>query len=162
MRMRFLLISVLIGCLFINIGSFSFWFNRFINNNTILTQDENDVVGQEVRNSDEPLRDGSFKIGESIDNIYNDQLSDTETSRDKTTRYIKWPINYVLGIVGLVALIYLIYHGFLTVTAWSNEEQQKKWLEGVKYGAIAIIGLGVAWFLLSLIFRLINIVTEAV
>jgi len=138
------------------------WFNRFLDNDSILTQDENDVVGETVRKSDEPLRDGSFLLGGGVKNIYNQELTDTETSREKTTRYIKWPINYFLGVVGLVALIYLIYHGILTVVSGSNEEQQKKWLAGVKFGAIAIIGLGVAWFLLSLIFWLINIVTEAV
>lgn len=138
------------------------WFNRFLDNDSILTQDEKDVIGTKLEESDDPLRDGSFLIGDSVDNIYNEELTDTQTSREKTTRYIKGPINYFLWIVGLFALIYLIYHGLLTVMSGSDEEQQKKWLAGVKFGAIAIIGLGVTWFLLSLIFWLINIVTEAV
>ncbi len=137
-------------------------FNRFLNNDTILTQDDDDVVGAEIKNSDEPLRDGSHLGVEWVDNIYNDELTDTQTSREKTTRYIKGPVNYFLWIVWLVALIYLLYHGFQTLISGSNEDQQKKWIEGMKYGAIALIGVGVAWFILSLIFRLINLVTNAV
>ena len=67
-----------------------------MDNDSILTQDEKDVIGTKLEESDDPLRDGSFLIGENVDNIYNDELTDTQTSREKTTRYIKGPINYFL------------------------------------------------------------------
>ncbi len=163
MGMRKLVQSMIIGGVAIFLVSPScFGFNRFLNNNSILTQDEDKVVGTKIKDSEDPLRDGAYLVGKPVDKIYNTELTDTKTSREKTTRYIKWPVNYFLWLLGLVALIYIIYHGLQTVMAGSDETQQKKWLEGVKYGAIAIIGLGVAWFILSLIFWLIQLVTNAV
>ncbi|MEI7557973.1 MAG: hypothetical protein WCJ45_03990 [bacterium] len=39
---------------------------------------------------------------------------------------IKNIVNYALGMVALVALIYLIYHGFLILTAAGDDTQYKK------------------------------------
>jgi len=43
--------------------------------------------------------------------------------------------------VALVALIYLIYHGFLIVTASGDDTQYKQGLKGIKFAAIAIVGI---------------------
>jgi hypothetical protein len=57
-----------------------------------------------------------------------------------------------LGLLGLVALIYLIYNGFLILTAAGDEAQYKKGLQSVKYAAIALAGIGASWLIVSLIF----------
>lgn len=157
---RWIMATMVIVCL-LQQGSFSRWFNWFLNNDTIITDTIDDVRGSKIEDADDPLRDGSYAVGEGVEDIYNDEQTDTQWSWDKTLRYIKGPVNYFLGIVGLVALIYLIYHGILTLTSGSDENQQKKGLEGVKYAVIAIAWLGVARFILSLIFWLINLVTNA-
>jgi len=71
---------------------------------------------------------------------------------------IKKIINYALWMLSLVALIYLIYHGFLILTAAGEEEQYKKGLKGIKYAAIAIVGIGASRLIVSFIFWLINLI----
>lgn len=60
--------------------------------------------------------------------------------------------------LGLVALVYLIYHGFLIVTATGDDTQYKKGLKGIKFAAIAIAGIGASWLIVSGIFRLIALI----
>jgi hypothetical protein len=59
----------------------------------------------------------------------------------------------------LVALLYIAYHGFLTVTAAGDDDQSAKWMEWMRYGAMALIGVALAWFILSLVFWLIQQIT---
>ena len=60
--------------------------------------------------------------------------------------------------VGLVALVYLIYHGFLILTAAGDETQYKKGLKGIKFAAIAMVGIGASWLIVSAIFWLIALI----
>ncbi|USN54182.1 MAG: hypothetical protein H6765_06345 [Candidatus Peribacteria bacterium] len=99
----------------------------FVDNDTVITQKVEEVVGDEIRNSDDPIRNGSYIIGENTKGVYNaEELTDTDKSWDKTLRFVKGIINYALGIIGLVALAYMLYHGFLTLTAGEDAEQVKK------------------------------------
>jgi hypothetical protein len=61
-----------------------------------------------------------------------------------------------LGFLGLIALIYLIYNGFLILTAAGDDTQYKKGLQSIKYAAIALGGIGASWLIISLIFRIIQ------
>jgi hypothetical protein len=129
--------------------------------NKVITQKIEDVVGDEVRNSDSVLRDGSYMLSEGVEGIYNDtKLEDTGTSWEKNANYIKGYINYFLSITGLIALLYLLYHGFMAVTAGTDEDQLKKGMEGVKYAGMAIIWIAVAWFVVSGVLWLTFIITE--
>jgi hypothetical protein len=87
-----------------------------------------------------------------------DKISSHENAQNQTLQVIKNLLNYALGMLWLVALIYLIYHGFLIVTAAGDDTQYKKWLSGVKYAAIAIVGIGVSWLVVSWIFWLLDLV----
>lgn len=69
-------------------------------------------------------------------------------------------MNWVLGILAFIALILLLYGGFMMVTAAGDSGQYEK---GGKYLKSAIIGLaiiGLARFIASLIFWLINLTTS--
>lgn len=50
----------------------------------------------------------------------------------------------------------MIYHGVLIITAAGDDAQYKKGMKGIKFAAIAIIGIGLSWIFVSSIFRLIN------
>lgn len=58
----------------------------------------------------------------------------------------------------MVALIYLMYHGVLILTAAGDEERFNTGLQGIKYAAIALAGIGLSWFIISLIFYLIDFI----
>jgi hypothetical protein len=47
-------------------------------------------------------------------------------AQNDTIAFIQNLINWALGLVGLVALIYLLYNGFLMVTAAGDDGQFKK------------------------------------
>lgn len=128
----------------------------------ILTQKKEDVVGKKIIDAKDPLRDGTQLVAEGIgdadgnDKIYYEKLDSTKSSRQKTADFVKALVNYALAVIGLIALIYLLYHGFLTATAGNDEKKAGKWREGIKYGAIALIGIGLARFIASIIFWLIQ------
>jgi hypothetical protein len=48
------------------------------------------------------------------------------------------------------------------LTAGSDDEKLQKGIGGIKYGAFALIGIWVAWIFLSILFRLVNLVTTDV
>lgn len=128
---------------------------------TILTEKTEDVVGGDVLNSDDIINDGINAIAwGDIEGIYNEDITDNATAWEKATNLMKWFLNYVLALIGLVALVYLIYHGFLTLTAGNDEERSKKWMQWIKTALIALVWLGVAWFVLSLVFFVIFTVTD--
>jgi hypothetical protein len=47
----------------------------------------------------------------------------------------------------------------MMVTAAGDDEKYKKWLKGIKYATIALIGIGISFFLMSFIFWLVNRIT---
>jgi hypothetical protein len=69
---------------------------------------------------------------------------------------VKSVINWVLWISALIALILLIYGWVRMVLSWWNEEAYNEWFAILKSAAIGILLIGVAWFIASLIFWLIN------
>ncbi|MFZ2150869.1 MAG: pilin [Candidatus Absconditicoccaceae bacterium] len=117
----------------------------------------------------DPLRQGAYKIidADSTNTISNQELGgivnpgliqDHGTAMNSTMAIIKNIINYALGLVSVIALVYLIYHGFLMVTAAGDDTQYKKGMKGLKFAAIALVGIGLSWLVISFIFWIINYV----
>lgn len=69
---------------------------------------------------------------------------------------IKSGVNRVLWVAALVALIIILYGGVRMVLSWWNEEAYNQWFAVLKSAAIGIVLIGIAWFIASLIFWLIN------
>ncbi|MEI8090829.1 MAG: hypothetical protein WCG98_00790 [bacterium] len=67
-------------------------------------------------------------------------------------------LNYVLSFLALVALIYLIFNGYLILTAAGDETQYKKGIKSLQYAVMAIAGIGASRLLVSLILRLLNLI----
>ncbi len=143
------------------------WYAQMIvpdSENYILNENDQQVLNTE--NINDPLRDGAY-------NIINPQgwsgtlsgmagtdtkISSHQNAQTQTMNVIKNIINYALWMVGLVALVYLIYHWFLILTAAGDETQYKKWLKGIKFAAIAMVGIWASRLIVSGIFRLIALI----
>lgn len=136
--------------------------------NYILNEDAQQVL--DTQGVNDPIRDGAFRIVDSngagtgsgeLEGIIwpNNQISDFSTAQSQTLQLVKRIVNYVLGFLALIALIYLIYNGFLILTAGGDDAQYKKGMGSLKYAAIAIAGVGASWLIVSLIFRLIALIT---
>lgn len=154
----------IVGSIVTFISMLSISFGQMIvpdSENYILNENDQQVLNTE--GIEDPLRDGAFNA---IDPEHGpgalswvvgvgDKISSYENAQTKTLNVIKSIINYALGMLSLVALIYLIYHGFLIVTAAGDDTQYKKGMSGLKFAAIAIAGIGASWFIISAIFWLI-------
>ncbi len=60
-------------------------------------------------------------------------------------------INYFLGILGLIAVAFLIYAGVLMVTAGGNEEQVGKARKIIMYGVAGIVIILLSWTIVSFV-----------
>lgn len=84
--------------------------------------------------------------------------TDTQ-QKDAAVNIVKSAVNRVLWILALIALIVLLYGWFLMVTAAWNEEQYGKWFTILKHAAVWIVLIGIARFIVSIVFRLVNLFT---
>ena len=60
-------------------------------------------------------------------------------------------INYFLGLLGLIAVVFLIYAGVLMVTAGGNDEQVGKAKKIITYAVIGIIIILLSWTIISFV-----------
>ena len=84
------------------------------------------------------------------------QITNHKTAETRTLKYIYNIINFALAWLSLVALIYLIYHWMIVLTAAGDDARYKEGIKGIKYATIAILGIGLSWIFVSSIFRLVN------
>jgi len=98
-------------------------------NTTILTTELNTVINTNLGN--DPLRDGAYRVvNDGTNSVGNVIGSDQDTSigsfanaKNRVINILNTIINYGLGLLALVALIYLIYHGIMMLTAAGDEER---------------------------------------
>ena len=65
-------------------------------------------------------------------------------------------INWLLGMLALIALVVCLWGGFQMVTAAGDDGKYKKGMGILKQAAIGLVIIGVAWMFVSLIFWLIG------
>lgn len=133
--------------------------------NYILNENDQQVLNSQ--NINDPLRQGAYNVIQpggstgtagivGVDN----PISTHQNAQSKVMAVIKNIINYALWMIALIALIYLIYHGFLILTAAGDDAQYKKGLSWAKFAAIAIAGIASSRLIVSMIFRLIALMTS--
>jgi hypothetical protein len=159
--------KLLILIMIITSASIARWLNIPNIDDTILNTNENDAVNTDLTDGN-PIRDGIYNLIQDsqdqnnvIANIIGNgaEIGDHTSAQNQTFQIINNFINYALWLVAMIALIYLLYHGFLMITAAGDEEQYSKWLQWIKYAGIALAGIGVSRFVVSLIFYLIQLIT---
>lgn len=127
---------------------------------TIYTEEQTQVISADELSN--PIREGAFFVVNSWDSgiggiISSDnEIQTHETAKLQTLNIIRNIVNYALGLVSLVALIYLIYHGVLVLTAAGDETQYKKGLKWVQFAAIAMAWIGLSRLIVSFIFYIID------
>ena len=124
---KILLISIILACFS------STWALQIPETeNYILNENQQSVL--DTQGVNDPIRDGAFRLVDSngagagsgeLQGILgpNDQITDHTSAQNQTLQLVKNIINYVLGFLALVALIYLIYNGFLILTAGGDDTQ---------------------------------------
>ena len=69
---------------------------------------------------------------------------------------IKSFINWMLGMLALIALVILIWGGFQMVTAAGDETKYKKGFKILQQAAIGLVFIWVSWLVVSLIFWILT------
>lgn len=144
------------------------WFDPkkdfFPNWDTILTDDIDKVVSSGAI-------DGWFNAwldviadwcgeGGLIGILCNETALNNAGARETVAKVMADIINYALAIVGLIALVYLLYHAFLTLTAGGDDERAQKWFKGIKYALIALVGIALSPFIIGLVLYLVFTLTN--
>lgn len=128
---------------------------------TIFNSDQDQYI--DANDISNPIRDGAYTAIKSPDQnneIWwvqwaNDKIEDFDSAKNKTFTIIKNLINYALGLLSLIALFYMIYHGIMILTAAGDDGKYKQGMKGIKFAAIALIGIWFSWIIVSSIFWLI-------
>jgi len=87
------------------------------------------------------------------------QFDDYNTALTKILTVIQNIVNYALWLLWVIALIYLIIHWFMILTAGSDDSKSKKWFKWVKNAFLALAGIGLSWIIISFILWVINTLT---
>ena len=75
--------------------------------------------------------------------------------QDSFVNVVKGAVNWVLGILALIALLILMYGGFQMVTSAWEDGKYKAWFTILQHAAAGLIFIGIAWFIVSIIFWLV-------
>ena len=79
-----------------------------------------------------------------------------DLQNDSLINVIRTAINWVLGMLSLVALAIALYAWFLMMTSWGDEKKYSKWVGLLKWAGIWLAIIALSWLIVSLIFRIIN------
>ncbi|HMS91208.1 MAG TPA: hypothetical protein PKC87_03255 [Candidatus Absconditabacterales bacterium] len=86
-------------------------------------------------------------------------VSGTGTAQGgKLIDVIKSFINWMLGILALIALVILLWGGFQMVTAAGDDGKYKKGFKILQQAAIGLVFIGVSWLIVSVIFWLLGVI----
>lgn len=122
--------------------------DRLTNNDQTVVQ-TNDIV--------DPLRDGANNPGQWVEGLYyNGKIFSFMQAQNETLAFIQRMVNWSLSVVGLVALIYLLYHGFLMVTAAGDDAQFKKGAKAARTAVTAIIWIWLSALIVNFILYIIG------
>ena len=122
----------------------------------IFNKDINKIVDKTIWSSANPIRDGAKTIADNL------KLGDTTakidsftTALDKVMIVAQKVMNYVLSFLALIAIIYLIYYGYILLFNSSDDASTKKAYGAVTNAAWAIIGIWVSRLIISAAFAVV-------
>ncbi|MBP6911430.1 hypothetical protein KBC03_07730 [Patescibacteria group bacterium] len=99
----------------------------FDSTSTVYTQNEQKAVKTDDICASDPLRCGMNNAGSGVQGIYyTTPITTTYQAQNQTLGYVHNLINRGLTLLGLIALCYLLYHGFIIVTGNGDEAKTKK------------------------------------
>ena len=88
---------------------------------------------------------------------YNPDVPGSKTDQeDSLIKTIQTAINWVLGMLSLIAVVLCLYAGFLMMTSSGDSKKYEKGTGILKWAAIGLAVIALSWLFVSLIFWLIN------
>ena len=91
------------------------------------------------------------------DTQYNAGVAGSDNlQRDNLIKTIQKAINWVLGILSLIALVLCLWGGFLMMTSGGDSKKYEKGVGILKWAGIGLAIIALSWLIVSLIFYVIN------
>ena len=91
------------------------------------------------------------------DTTYNANVAGSKNlAWDSLIRTIQTAINWVLGLLSLVALVLCLWGGFQMMTSGGDSKKYESGLNILKWAAIGLAVIAGSWLIVSLIFYVIN------
>lgn len=79
----------------------------------------------------------------------------TEAAAPSLLKIVKSFINWILGLLSLIALGMALFGGFKMVTAAGDDGKYKEGFKVLKQAAIGLVVVGLSWIIVSAIFAII-------
>lgn len=83
-------------------------------------------------------------------------LAGNGTGETNIVAMVKNVVNWILGLVALIALIMALYGGFTMITSAGDDTKYKEGFKILKNAAIWLIIIGLSWIIISGIFWLVS------
>lgn len=87
-------------------------------------------------------------------------IGTADQQQDAVINVVKGAVNWVLGILALIALLIVLWWWFQMVTSAGNDDQYGKGFTILKYAATGLLLIWVAWFIISMVFWLVSQITN--
>ena len=147
----------------------NWWWMSLWNNQTIYNTDITKVLGSDYNwaEIDNPLPDWAYWIvswewwsGWISWLVWTEtEITQHSDALNKILKIIQNIVNYALGILAWVALVYLIIHWLIILTAAGDDTKTKKWYKWIKNAFIAITWIGLSRMIIRFILRIIATMT---
>ena len=138
-NLKYFIVLLLLSFSFVS-GVSAGFFDNFIGNGA-----------PDIRYCDQP---GECDLQSGVDYIKN-SLTGVETERS-FSQYIQDIVIYLIGFISLIAVLYIIYAGFMILT-WNGEDEKiKKSKQTILYVVIGIAVIWLAWPLTQLIINIVS------
>lgn len=170
MRKRIYSIGLRILVLFWWICNFVNWEMSLWNTSSIINWDINKVIDTKINwhDIDHPIQDWIYWVVKwwwddtgILWLVWTDnEIQDNDQAFASILKLVQNIVNYTLWIVSLVALIYIIIHWIIMLTAAGDDWKFKKWLKWIKNAAVALAWIWFSRIIISFILRLINTFTQ--
>lgn len=119
------------------------------------------MSGDEISSTD-PIWSGSkIMWDKGVWIIHLPSVTDYNTELWYFLALIKIAINWILGILASVALVYMLYCWFLVLSSWSDDKNVSKGKKWIRTAAVAIAWIWLAWLIISAMIWFIRVITKA-
>lgn len=109
----------------------------------------------------DPLRSWADYIIQYVSGArYSGQIDSFEEASWITLTFVSTVINRFLWLLALIALVYLLYHAFMLLISYNNNEKISEHRSAIYTAFIVIVGIGLSWVVISGMFYLIAIITS--
>ena len=89
-----------------------------------------------------------------------DKKSNYGTSLERGLALVQSGVNWTLAILATVAVVVILYNGFMILSSWSNDKNSEKGKSWIKTAAIALVGLLLSRVIISAMIRFIRYVSK--